>query len=195
MCSAIATDAYEPPWPYATANAANDTVFSASLDGLGLEQPTRRGRGLLFAQNNAAGTEVRADSRESSPSAATADAVSVAQSPGWFEWGLPPVRWGGNLDAEIRSDKTGDQPRRLREAEFSTSRPSYIYQPWFALVSVAWICDWQGATSDSAILPADQSRKTSFGAVTGNGDLTLFPVSRFPFNAYFDVNEAAQAAS
>jgi hypothetical protein len=192
MCSAVLTDPYNLPWSSALADAADDTVSSTSPGAFVWEQPAWRSGGLLLAQADAVGTDVRVDSQVLSPSAATAAATDVATSPGWFEWGLPPVRWGGNLDAEIRADKAGDQPRRLREAEiFNIRGSSYIYQPWFALVSGGLgFLTGKELTSDSTILPADQSRKTSFGAVTGNGDLTLFPVSRFPFNAYFDVNDS-----
>ncbi len=178
--------------PSRSPDTAHDAI---SAEFLGRFEPGQAptGRGLLFAQAMGAGTtDVRSDPQEP-PASAPADAArgaTAAASPGWFGWGLPPVRWGGNLATEIRADKVGDQPRRLRQTEIANIKgSSYIWQPWFALVS-GGLGLVTGKEFGSGGLSADQPHKTSATAVTGNGDVTLFPVSRFPFNAYFDVSDS-----
>lgn len=115
-----------------------------------------------------------------------------AGTSGWFGWGIPPIRWGGHLITEIRADRAGDQPRRLQKNEIANIKgSSYIWQPWFALLSGGvGLTSSREFRSESSVLAADQPQKTSSHAVTGSGDLTLFPVSRFPFNAYFDVSDS-----
>lgn len=141
-----------------------------------------------------AGVGVSSDAEEMSQAADldSADAANPEEYPGGLGWGLPPVRWGGNLAADFRADRIGNQSRRLRLTELATIRASsYIYQPWFALVSggLGFVAGRE-RVSDTVALNLDQSSRTSYSAVTGNGDLTLFPVSRFPFNAYYDVSDS-----
>ena len=109
-----------------------------------------------------------------------------------FEWTLAPVRWGGNLAAEVRSLSIGDQPRRLQQVETANIRAAtYLWQPWFAqlggglgvVTSKERNVGNEGVTSVQA--PAGNS-----STATGNGTLSVFPVSRFPFNAYFDVSDS-----
>ncbi len=121
-----------------------------------------------------------------------ASAAAAAAAPGWLGWRIPPVRWGGALITEIRADKPGDQPRRLQQTEIANVKgSSYIWQPWFALVSGGLgLVTSKERRSGSADLTADQAQKTSSSAATGNGDVTLFPMSRFPFNAYFDASDS-----
>ena len=140
------------------------------------------------------GVAVSSASQERS-AAAAADAAGGAPAEAFAQglaWRLPPVRWGGNLSTDIRADRVGDQPRRLRQTEIANIKASsYIYQPWFALVSGGLgLVVGKELVSGSTGLSADQPRKTSASAVTGNGELALFPVSRFPFNAYFDVSDS-----
>ncbi len=124
------------------------------------------------------------------PEAATG--APAAASPGWFGWGLPPLRWGGATTTDLRMDRSADQPRRLQQTEIGNIRAaSYIWQPWFAQVSGGLgLVTSRERGGGSAGLSANQPQQTRSSAVTGNGDATLFPVSRFPFNAYFDVSDS-----
>jgi len=121
-----------------------------------------------------------------------ANDAAAAGSPGGFEWGLAPLRWGGALTADLRRVSSGDGPRRLQQFETANIKgASYIWQPWFAQVSGGLgFLNSRERQSGSAGVTAEQPQQTSAGAVTGNGDVTLFPVSRFPFNAYFDVSDS-----
>ncbi len=118
--------------------------------------------------------------------------AAAGASPGWFGWGLPPVRWGGVLTTEIRSERAGDQPRRLQQNEIANIRASsYIWQPWFAQVSGGLgLLASRERRGDGGRPAANRSSSASSNAVTGNGELNLFPISRFPLNAYFDVSDS-----
>ena len=192
----VSVDPGKPSPASAIQNAANDTVSSASRGGLEWDLPARQRGGLLLAQGifDGAKKTVRADSPEP-PASAAADTESGAVAGalrGLSEWRVPLVRWGGHLSTEIRAEKAGDQPRRLKQTEIADIKgASYIWQPWFALVSGGLgLVISKELRSESRDLTADQPPKTSSTAATGNGDVTLFPVSRFPFNAYFDVSDS-----
>lgn len=152
--------------------------------------------GLLFAQAASVGTrnDVGANPQQSQPSASS-DSTSgsvVGALRGFSEWRLPPLRWGGNLTTDILADKAGGQPRRLRQTDIANIKgSSYIYQPWFALVSGGLGLVMSKELRDGGELQAaGQSQRTKSNAITGNGELTLFPLSRFPFNAFVDVSDS-----
>lgn len=98
-------------------------------------------------------------------------------------WGLAPVRRRGLLAADLRSFRAEGQPQRYEQvASGQLQLSSYVWQPWFAQVEggVGFVSSsgrGDSATSDAATL-------------TGNGMLNLFPVSRFPFQASFDVSDS-----
>lgn len=121
-----------------------------------------------------------------------ADTVPVEPYAGGLTWRLPPVRWGGNLTTDVRADKIGDQAQRLRLIDiYNIKASSYIYAPWFALVGGGLgLVGGRERVTENTGFSTDETRRTRSTAVTGNGDLTLFPVSRFPFNAYFDVSDS-----
>jgi len=141
-----------------------------------------------------AGVGVSSDPQETSQAADldSADTANAEEISGGLSWRLPPVRWGGNLAMDFRADRIGNQTRRLRLTELTNIKASsYIYQPWFALVSggLGFVAGRE-RVSETVARNLDQSSSTRFRAVTGNGELTLFPVSRFPFNAYYDVSDS-----
>ena len=151
---------------------------------------------IVLAQgaDGSTATDVPADARKTPPPGAPEAATDPAAGsvPGWFRWGLPPLRWGGSMTTEIRANKTPDQPRQLLQTEIANLKAaSYIWQPWFAQVSGGLgLVTSRERGGGSAGLTANQPQHTRSNAVTGNGDATLFPVSRFPFNAYFDVSDS-----
>lgn len=111
---------------------------------------------------------------------------------GGFRWTLAPIRWGGNLASELRLQRIEDQPRRLQQVEIANIRAAtYLWQPWFAQVTggLGLVTNKErGSGSEGVTNPgAAGSNSTS---VTGNGTLALFPMSRFPFQAMFDVSDS-----
>lgn len=125
------------------------------------------------------------------PGAPERDGAAAASS-GWFGWGLPPVRWGGSLVTEMRADRSGDQSWRRQQNEIASIKAgSYLWQPWFAQVSGGLgLLLSKERSDDRGALAANQARDASSTAVTGNAELALFPISRFPFNAYFEVSDS-----
>ncbi len=111
-------------------------------------------------------------------------------SPAAPEWRIPPVRWGGSLTTEVRDYRSEGELRRLQAVGIADIRgASYVWQPWFATLSggLGWL-----AASDEAMNPGpdQQPRDATSTAVTGNGEATVFPLSRFPFNAYYGVTDS-----
>lgn len=111
---------------------------------------------------------------------------------GLFGWGIPPIRWGGYLITDLRSTQVSDRPRRLQQVEMANIKgSSYIYQPWFAQVSggLGLVVSKEKSSGNTG-LTAEPAQETMSKAVTGNAELTLFPTSRFPFNAFYDVSDS-----
>lgn len=177
-------------------DTGHDAVFAAVSRGVFAQNPAPQPwHGLLLAQTMAGGTasDVRADSQEPAPSGAPDTAGNPATAmAGLASWRIPPVRWGGNLTTDIRAFKSEERPRQLQQIETANIKAaSYIWQPWFARLSGGLgLVTSKVRSGGDAGTAADQSLKSSATAVTGNGDVTVFPVSRFPFNAYFDVSDS-----
>ncbi|MBI2509333.1 MAG: hypothetical protein HYV99_05015 [Betaproteobacteria bacterium] len=117
----------------------------------------------------------------------TAREPDAPQSKG-FGWSLAPIRWGGNLATDLRVQTATDQPRRLQQVDSTNIRAgTYIWQPWFAQVSGGFGLVTSRAYGNSGAGAADPAAADSNStSVTGNGTLSVFPVSRFPFQARFE---------
>lgn len=99
-----------------------------------------------------------------------------------IRWGLAPIRWRGLLTTDLRSFSAAGQPAAFQQVENAQFNAfSYVWQPWFAQVSGGI-----GGVLSSSRGDTD-SRST---ALTGNGALSVFPSSRFPFQASFDVSDS-----
>lgn len=100
-------------------------------------------------------------------------------------WGLAPVRWRGLLATELRSFDAEGQPRQIHRVDSAqVQASSYVWQPWFAQVNGSL-----GIVSSSD-RGTGASRSTG---LTGNGAVHLFPASRHPFQASFDVSDSRSA--
>lgn len=111
-----------------------------------------------------------------------------AQPP--FRWTLAPLRWGGTLANEFRQFQSGDQAQRRQLVDIMQFRgATYLWQPWFAQVAggVGLFTSKERADADPGTTAGHSSRSTS---ATGNGTLSLFPSSRFPFQALVDVSDS-----
>ncbi|HEU5176243.1 MAG TPA: hypothetical protein VFU24_02225 [Burkholderiales bacterium] len=96
-------------------------------------------------------------------------------------WGLAPVRWRGFVAADLRSFSAEGQPRRLeRVGSGQLQFSSYVWQPWFAQL--------EGGIGGVASSGGDGATRSD--TLTGNGLLNIFPVSRFPFQANFEVSDS-----
>lgn len=111
-------------------------------------------------------------------------------SPGW---GLAPMRWGGQLGLLTRRNSSSGGTASSDTQEYLNLRAaSYIYQPWFAQVNGNLQLTTNQGSSSAGSGGTDSSQ--SGKSITGGGLLRLFPVSRFPFQANYDVSSSRNNA-
>ena len=93
-------------------------------------------------------------------------------------WQLAPIRWRGLLAMDLRSFSVEGQAQRRDLVESAILQAtSYVYQPWFA----------QFALGITAVAAQARGEVPSNGSTVGsNGMLSVFPTSRFPFQANFE---------
>lgn len=147
--------------------------------------------GLRFAQADLS-TGVRDASvpapAEPDPARWTGDAAGPAD----FPWTLAPIRWGGNLSAEIRSQSVASQPRSLQSIYTADIRGStYVWQPWFAQLTGGvgvLTSDSRNGTSQGSAGPLSYGADST--TVIGDGLLSVFPVGRFPFQARYERSDS-----
>ena len=114
------------------------------------------------------------------PVPAPAAPASAAAEPGLRDvrWELAPIRWRGLLATDLRSFRADGQPARRDLTESASIQgTSYVYQPWFAQFSV-------GVTGLAVQERAEQ--KTHGSTLGGNAVVSVFPTSRFPFQANYE---------
>lgn len=112
------------------------------------------------------------------PTPAPAPAPSAEPGLRDVRWELAPIRWRGLLATDLRSFRAEDQPARRELVEsLSLQGVSYIYQPWFA----------QLAFGVTALASQERGQQRNHGSTLGgNGLVSVFPTSRFPFQASYE---------
>lgn len=109
-------------------------------------------------------------------------------------WRLAPVRWGGTLTSTYNNFKENSGSNMITATEALNMRAaSYVYQPWFAQVTgnlglVSGTTERKGG-----LLQSNNDTRTT--AVNYGGALSLFPLSRFPFQAFFDHGDSRASAT
>lgn len=107
-------------------------------------------------------------------------------------WAIPPIRWGGHTSTNYNWNDSSSGTRSLTNTNLVNMRASsYIYQPWYAQVS-GDLSLLTGNTTQSGNGSAQDSRSTS---VNYGGNLSLFPQSRFPFQAYVQQSDSRAQAN
>jgi hypothetical protein len=97
-------------------------------------------------------------------------------------WVMPPIRWWGSASYDIRRETASggaDIDSRLISTQINAA--TFIWQPWFAQVTGGL-----GLVSSTVQTDHEQSAET----ITGNARLYLLPLSRFPFEAWFERNDS-----
>jgi len=113
------------------------------------------------------------------------------EEPGLFDdvkMEFAPLRWGGRLLGENRLQRTttGSQTvTHLNAIELQGA--TYLWQPWFAQLSGSLGLLYDVSKFRS---PNQPSRRSETLNPTGSVNLFLFPMSRFPFNAYLNVSDS-----
>lgn len=113
-----------------------------------------------------------------------ADAVSVGELLRNVDLRLGPVRWRALLSDEYRLQQSADGSRSSGfVTSGNASAASYLFQPWFAQLrgSLGFV--------RSSASSGDAKDNTSF-SLTGDAGVSLFPSSRFPFDASFSVADS-----
>lgn len=99
---------------------------------------------------------------------------------------LAPIRWGGTTGTTgVWSQANAGSQFLSTSQNLDLRAASYIYQPWFARVGGNFgVATTESKTSDAGSngIGNNKVNSTSFNY---GGDLSLFPVSRFPFQANF----------
>lgn len=107
---------------------------------------------------------------------------------GLSSWRIPPIRWGGDASVNLGSTKSQGAPRDTQVYESIGLRAdSYVYEPWFARVS-GMLRVMQ--MNDSLLSKSVSTATAGSTTYTGNGTLNMFPMSRFPFTALYDVSDS-----
>jgi hypothetical protein len=111
-------------------------------------------------------------------------------------WALPPVRIGGSVSYDLRRDTVGDQSRTQHglSTTLNASTQSFIWQPWFAQVTGNVGLTFSKFSNDSNTTEFSNSNSNSYSSrnviLTGGGQLSILPQSRFPFEAHFNRNDS-----
>ncbi len=160
--------------------------IAASLIGGGL-----LASGSALAQTTAPATPVPFDQVEGLPRrpSPVASGAIVEELPDLSAegWRLAPIRWSGNSATTLNSFRDHNGGGTVNNIQTLTLRSaSHIYQPWLAQVN-GNLGLMSGTTHrklpDNTAADNNNVRSTS---LTYGGSLNLFPVSRFPFQAYLD---------
>lgn len=113
-----------------------------------------------------------------------ADQAPAESGTGLKLWSVAPIRWGGDIGLSLLRTQVEGQPGQTHLMQTTNFRgSSYFWKPWFAQVngdvSLVLARSHQGASG------APGGGDMSSNRVEGGGTLALFPVSRFPFTAFF----------
>ncbi len=102
---------------------------------------------------------------------------------------VAPIGFHGSLAYDLRVQdvgKAGDEPRERSMQQFVTARldaVTYLWQPWFATLSGA-LGLTTGWSDEGSGTPTSRDQ-----FATGRAQLNLFPSSRFPFEAHYEVTD------
>lgn len=103
---------------------------------------------------------------------------------------LAPIAWGGTTGTSGVWSRDAIGFESLSNTQnLDVRAASYIYQPWFARISGTFGV----VAAESAVGGGGSITKNSSTSFNYGGDLSLFPVSRFPFQANF--NQSSNVAA
>jgi hypothetical protein len=109
----------------------------------------------------------------------------TAESENPARWRLPPITYWGTLTYENRFDTGEQQPRTMQQLMTArVSGSSYLWKPWFATVNGGI------GVSFARFQAGDGAPGSRDTFLSGNGQVQLFPTSRFPFEAHFDLGDS-----
>ncbi len=105
-------------------------------------------------------------------------------------WTIPPYHWGGNTTSNYGWNGTKENQTFSESQAANLRASSYIYQPWYAQVSGDLGLVTGTSKQSSSTSEGNQDNTSKNTAVTYGGNLSLFPQSRFPFQAYLQSSDS-----
>lgn len=168
----------------ARAAPANDGASASVPEGSGsLGIKLFRVSRVPFNVRGAVQAEERALTREA--------AQPVPPTDGDWGWSFAPLVYGGDIGYEVRVTRYEEQAGTLEQLALANLRArSYIWQPWFVQLrgGLGLVLSRQQIDADPAA--GTESISLQPVGVTGSLGFTLFPVSRFPFDAGVEVTDS-----
>jgi hypothetical protein len=129
--------------------------------------------------------------RQGAPGAATRDLGNREPEPNPPEpkarsrWQIPPIRVWGSVAYDLRVEDAENEGRSVQNfLTTNVNAESYIWQPWFAMIAGGL-----GFTV-SKLNNSGDGPDSRDNFVTGNARFNLFPRSRFPFEAHYEVSDS-----
>lgn len=108
---------------------------------------------------------------------------------------LGPVRWAGNIGQQYEWQRSNDPGRaRNRLDMLNLSATSYFWQPWLAQLRAGIGVIHSTSSAIGGTPPDTTSSSSESTSLTGDVGMTLFPVSRFPFEAYASSTDSRTAS-
>jgi hypothetical protein len=112
---------------------------------------------------------------------------------------LEPLRFGGSLTYTFRRD-SGDGADNMQQALVTALNArsgvkGYIWQPWVSTFSggIGFAAQRDSTSNSSADSASSVIGKTL--SITGNGQMSIFPSSRFPFEMHYDKTDTRNSNS
>lgn len=104
-----------------------------------------------------------------------------------IRWQLAPVVWGGDLGYEARMTRNQGQGNTFEQLVIGNVHGrSYVWQPWFVQVRGGLGVVLSRLNTSGNGNGSDQQPVS----LTGNVGLTVFPVSRFPFDLSYEITDS-----
>lgn len=142
----------------------------------------------------------RADEKQKLPTikkpAARQTALTEIETDDGARFGIAPIRWGGDVSETLRWRRytTGNGIPAVSTLDnmqmINLRASSYLWQPWIATVDGGI-----GLLHSNQSTSSSTSSSSASNTLTGNGGLSLFPRSRFPFRASYDVSDSRASTS
>lgn len=105
-----------------------------------------------------------------------------------IRWELAPLRYAGTVSLDGRWLRLEDGSRTRQGLLFNDIEvASYVWQPWFVQLRAGL---GLLATRDSSSSPGGEAIGSDSGALTGRFSVSVFPVSRFPFELRGEVSDS-----
>jgi len=109
------------------------------------------------------------------------------------KFGLAPVRWGGSVSDILRWSNYAGSSSFENIVMANLRAASYVWQPWIAQITggIGIVASGPQRSDGNAGNAGSGSSTT----LTGNGELALFPLSRFPFRASIDISDSRASST